>query len=76
MTIYQPGGILKGMGRPFKDDSKKSAKEKLLEAAFRLIRTKGYSSTTVDGLCEFAGVHPESAHHLGVIPHETYHGRY
>lgn len=44
------------MGRPKKSSAQKSAKEKLLEAAFQLIRAKGYSSTTVDELCEFAGV--------------------
>lgn len=36
--------------------TKVSAKQKLLDAAFVLIRTKGYSSTTVDDLCEKAGV--------------------
>lgn len=44
------------MGRPRKDPTTKSAREKLLEAAFQLIRTKGYTSTTVDDLCELAGV--------------------
>lgn len=36
--------------------AKKSAKQKLLDAALTLIRTKGYSATTVDDLCEAAGV--------------------
>jgi TetR/AcrR family transcriptional repressor of nem operon len=44
------------MARPFKDSRQKPAKEKLLDAALTLIRTKGYSSTTVDDLCEAAGV--------------------
>jgi TetR/AcrR family transcriptional repressor of nem operon len=44
------------VARPAKDITKKPAKEKLLEAAFRLIREKGYSSTSVDELCEAAGV--------------------
>lgn len=35
---------------------KPTAKDKLLAASFKLIRTKGYSSTTVDELCEEAGV--------------------
>jgi len=33
-----------------------SAKDKILAAAFSVIRTKGYSGTTVDDLCESAGV--------------------
>jgi len=33
-----------------------SAREKLLEAAFSLIRAKGYTATTVDDLCAAAGV--------------------
>ncbi len=44
------------MGRPKKDQIKKPSRELLLEAATELIRTKGYSSTTVDDLCEKAGV--------------------
>lgn len=44
------------MARPLKDSIKKPAKEKLLDAAFSLIRTKGYTSTTVDDLCKAAGV--------------------
>jgi len=32
------------------------AREKLLEAAFAMIREKGYSATTVDDLCQAAGV--------------------
>jgi TetR/AcrR family transcriptional regulator, transcriptional repressor for nem operon len=35
---------------------KPSAKEKILGAALQVIRTKGYSATTVDDLCETAGV--------------------
>mgnify|MGYP002379525438 CR=1 FL=1 len=44
------------MGRPKNDLAKKSSRELLLEAATGLIRTNGYASTTVDGLCESAGV--------------------
>ena len=32
------------------------AREKLLEAAFKVIREKGYTATTVDDLCQTAGV--------------------
>ncbi|MBX3016312.1 MAG: TetR/AcrR family transcriptional regulator [Bdellovibrionaceae bacterium] len=44
------------MARPTKSATRKPANEKLLEAAFGLIRTKGYSATTVDELCQAAGV--------------------
>jgi len=44
------------MARPKKDEEKKSSRELLLEAATELIRTNGYTSTTVDDLCERAGV--------------------
>lgn len=44
------------MARPKKDLNKTSSRELLLEAATELIRTKGYSSTTVDDLCVSAGV--------------------
>lgn len=48
------------MARPRKDpdknNSKKPSKELLLEAATELIRTQGYTSTTVDELCAKAGV--------------------
>lgn len=44
------------MGRPQKNITAKPSKDKLIEAAFSLIRTKGYASTTVDDLCEMAGV--------------------
>ncbi len=43
--------------------SKLSAKEKILSAAFTLIRTQGYSSTTVDELCKHAGVTKGSFFH-------------
>lgn len=39
-----------------KDQNKKPSRELLLEAATELIRTNGYTSTTVDDLCEKAGV--------------------
>lgn len=44
------------MARPKKNQDKKPSRELLLEAATELIRTKGYTSTTVDDLCEKAGV--------------------
>lgn len=44
------------MARPKKDQDKKPSRELLLEAATELIRTKGYTSTTVDDLCAKAGV--------------------
>lgn len=44
------------MARPKKDQNKKSSRQLLLEAATELIRTNGYTSTTVDALCEKAGV--------------------
>lgn len=36
--------------------AKKDARSKLLDAAIAVIRAKGYAATTVDGLCEAAGV--------------------
>lgn len=47
------------MARPKKDSLKKPSRELLLEAATELIRTKGYTSTTVDDLCAKAGVSKE-----------------
>lgn len=44
------------MARPKKTDTQVNSKLKLLEAATTLIRTHGYSATTVDLLCEHAGV--------------------
>jgi TetR/AcrR family transcriptional regulator, transcriptional repressor for nem operon len=38
------------------DPTAPSAKEKLLQAAFSVIRAKGYSAATVDDLCAAAGV--------------------
>lgn len=52
-------------------------REKLLEAAFAVVRAKGYSATTVDELCQAAGVtkgaffhHFESKEALGVAAAE------
>ena len=39
------------------------AKTKLLQAALRVIRTKGYAATTVDDLCATAGVSKDSFFH-------------
>lgn len=44
------------MARPKKDELQTPSREKLLEAATILIRTNGYSATTVDDLCQKAGV--------------------
>jgi TetR/AcrR family transcriptional repressor of nem operon len=44
-----------GDGRAIKQ-SAGTARQKLLDAALSLIRTKGYASTTVDDLCAEAGV--------------------
>lgn len=44
------------MEKTQKNKLRKSAKEKLLEAAFSLIRAQGYSATTVDDLCKKAHV--------------------
>lgn len=38
------------------ETQRSSAKAKILDAALNVIRTKGYSATTVDDLCESAGV--------------------
>jgi TetR/AcrR family transcriptional regulator, transcriptional repressor for nem operon len=54
-------------------DVKRSAKDKLLDAAVHVVRQKGYAATTVDDLCKEAGVtkgaffhHFESKEDLGV----------
>ena len=54
-----------------------NAKQKLLDAAFALIRERGFSATTVDALCERAGVtkgaffhHFKSKDELGVAAAE------
>lgn len=56
-----------------KADTKQDAKAKILEAALSVIRTKGYSATTVDELCAAAGVtkgaffhHFKSKEELGI----------
>lgn len=50
------GWYINSMARPKKDDNQLPSKDKLLAAATTLIRTKGYSATTVDDLCLKAGV--------------------
>lgn len=56
-----------------------AAKEKLLDAAFGLVRTKGYAATSVDDLCKAAGVtkgaffhHFESKEQLAVAAAERW----
>ena len=44
------------MARPITNKIEISAKERILNAAISIIRTKGYSATTVDDLCESAKV--------------------
>lgn len=44
------------MARPKKDPATKPSRELLLEAATEIIRTKGFAATTVDDICERAGV--------------------
>jgi TetR/AcrR family transcriptional repressor of nem operon len=56
LIINRPVGILTAMARPKQNLDKKPSRELLLEAATALIRTSGYTSTTVDDLCEKAGV--------------------
>jgi TetR/AcrR family transcriptional regulator, transcriptional repressor for nem operon len=53
--------------------AKRSAKDKLLDAAVQVVRQKGYAATSVDDLCQMAGVtkgaffhHFESKEDLGV----------
>ena len=54
---------------------KPSARDKILAAAFALVRARGYSATTVDDLCAAAGVtkgaffhHFKSKEDLAVAP--------
>jgi TetR/AcrR family transcriptional repressor of nem operon len=63
-------------GRPSKQPEG-AARQKLLDAALSLVRTKGYASTTVDNMCETAGVtkgaffhHFESKEALGIAAAE------
>ena len=42
----------------------KNAKQKLIEASYLFMLTKGYSSTSVDELCESAGVSKGSFYHF------------
>src|SRR5215813_5351517 len=41
---------------PVATTQKQSAKDKILQAALSVIRSKGYAATTVDDLCSAAGV--------------------
>src|ERR1700691_3557766 len=50
LTPYQPVGRVGVM------PLRKGAKTKLLDAAVDVIRAKGYSATTVDDICQSAGV--------------------
>jgi TetR/AcrR family transcriptional regulator, transcriptional repressor for nem operon len=51
------------MARPKTNHDEVPAKEKLLQASINVIRTKGYSATTVDDLCGAAGVSKGSFFH-------------
>ncbi len=51
------------MAQKIVETPKQSTKDKLFMAAFSLIRSKGYSATTVDELCEHAGVTKGSFFH-------------
>ncbi len=57
MTYIPTGWYVRFMARTNRaDPPKTSAREKLLNAALTVIRTKGYEATTVDDLCAAAGV--------------------
>ena len=51
LTTYQLVGMLRLMTQ-----ARPTARTKLLDAALRLIRTKGYAATAIDDLCHAAGV--------------------
>lgn len=62
--------------------TKPSAREKILDATFRLIRERGFASTSVDDLCEAAGVtkgaffhHFDSKETLGIAAAEHWSAR-
>jgi TetR/AcrR family transcriptional regulator, transcriptional repressor for nem operon len=54
---------MKGPLSPVANSSMAPARKKLLDAALRLVREKGYASTTVDDLCAEAGVAKGSFFH-------------
>lgn len=56
LTTYQLVGIVICMSKTETKSKKANARQKLLESALSVIRTKGYSATTVDDLCSAAGV--------------------
>jgi TetR/AcrR family transcriptional regulator, transcriptional repressor for nem operon len=56
LTKYQLVGMLLIMNATASVVRPTSAKEKLLDAALLVIRSKGYSAATVDDLCHAAGV--------------------
>jgi TetR/AcrR family transcriptional repressor of nem operon len=62
--------------------SKSGAKEKLVDAARRLMLSKGYAATTVDEICEEAGLSKGSFYHffptkeeIGLAALEAFHQR-
>src|SRR5579872_129575 len=57
LTTYQPVGILLPMGSA--EGCRSSAtgsRQKLLDVSLKLLREKGYAATSVDSLCDAAGV--------------------
>ena len=57
LNTYQPSGMHTAMPRPTKlGPERGDARTRLLEAARDVIRAQGYAATTVDDLCQAAGV--------------------
>lgn len=60
--VITPGFLMKSA--PVQSESTRhESKTRLLDAALRLIRTKGYSATRVEDICEAAGVTKGSFFH-------------
>lgn len=64
MLPYRPSGMVGVMPRPTKHEPERGdARERLLEAARDTLREKGYAATSVDELCQAAGVTKGSFFH-------------
>jgi TetR/AcrR family transcriptional regulator, transcriptional repressor for nem operon len=65
LTLYRLVGINKSMSisTPPKRRTMTAARQKLLDTALSVIRTKGYDATTIDELCTKAGVAKGSFFH-------------